>query len=926
MDQHFYFLTFISAIILALVLTPISMAFARVVGLVDKPNVRKIHFRPTPRAGGLAIIASIAGVVIPALILRDHYAGGPELHRVWLALVACGIVFIIGIVDDFFAFRRSHYKLLALLGASMLVCASGFTFNSIRFHDNYILELGPFGPLMTMLWLVGVTTAINFIDGLDGLAGGICAITAASIALLSANKDPVSAIIALSIVGSLCGFLVFNFNPAKVFMGDCGSLFLGFTLATTSLICYRNTRMTASITLPALAMGVPIFDTMLTMVRRGILQRRSLFSAERGHIHHKLMDAGAGHRNAVLILYAVTIICAFSGIAAWQVDNVVIRIFMVAIQPAILIGFFTAVGALRVSVISSAYRHNTELGKLKSRYRHTFDEMQLRFMAVRSFEAWWLEVCEALNRLDFVRLTINVINRDGTPRRLSWHKADLSGSEPTLRMSIPIRHRRSGGPMLAEIEVSATESLEMAGHRVTVFGRLMEENSLAAVPDVRKSTNNATRWSYPGAPATATSASKIVGNLKIAIVHDFLYTYAGAERVLEQMLTVFPQAQLFSLFDFVPADKRGFLAGRPVTTSFLQKMPMARSHHRHYLPLMPLAIEQLDVSEFDIVISSSYVVAKGVLTRPDQLHICYCHSPVRFAWDLQHQYLHEAGLRRGLKSVLVRIMLHYIRNWDSRSANGVDVFLTNSNFVSRRVEKVYGRPSTTLYPPVDVDGFALEKNKDDYYLTASRMVPYKRIDLIVEAFSAMPDRKLIVVGEGPDFEKIQAKAGPNVKLVGHQSAEQLVDYMRHAKGFVFAAEEDFGIVPVEAQACGTPVIAFGRGGATESVIDGVTGVFFPYQSVASLCEAVVRFEAMYHEFDPAAIRQHVERFNAVRFRTELLSFVESEWLESKKHDKLENSVAEAIDANNLTPAARLRRKLQELESGTRPQAALASAD
>ncbi len=293
---------------------------------------------------------------------------------------------------------------------------------------------------------------------------------------------------------------------------------------------------------------------------------------------------------------------------------------------------------------------------------------------------------------------------------------------------------------------------------------------------------------------------------------------------------------------------------------------------------MPLAIEQLDVSAFDIVISSSYVAAKGVLTRPDQLHVCYCHTPVRFAWDMQHQYLIETGLSSGLKSMFARAVLHYIRNWDARSANGVDVFLTNSDFVARRIEKFYRRRSTTLYPPVDVDSFALETQKEDYYLTASRMVPYKRIELIAETFTAMPDKRLIIVGEGPEFERIKSKAGPNVKLVGHQPFDRLVEYMRHARAFVFAAEEDFGIVPVEAQACGTPVIAYGRGGVTETVIAGKTGVFFNEQTIESLTDAVNRLERDYAAFDPVAIRAHAERFNAPRFREEFLKLVEDEWI------------------------------------------------
>jgi glycosyltransferase involved in cell wall biosynthesis len=767
--------------------------------------------------------------------------------------------------------------LMALFGAAAVVCY-WFPLKSISLGFGHgPVHLGAFALPVSFLWIVGVTTAVNFIDGLDGLAAGISAITAATIALVAGRGNPEVAIIALALLGSLCGFLVFNFNPAKVFMGDCGSMFLGFVLASLSLICAKRTGMTAGFTLPALALGIPILDTALTMVRRGVLQRRSLFAAERGHVHHRLIDLGIRHRDAVIILYAVTLAGAGVGLAAYFSHSPVRQTIFASFHPVVLFAFFAIVGSLRVGDIASAFRRNREIGKMTNTYRHTFDEMQLRFLAARNFESWWSAVCESLNRLDFVKLSLPLVNRDGSERIMTWDREQAASSQPTLNVSVPIRQRRVGGPLRAEVEVSAEGSLELAGRRVTVFARLMEENSLASLPESRK-TAGTSQWSFNGQTAVPRMDSMIKPGIKIAIVHDFLYTYAGAERVLEQMLHVFPEADLFSLFDFLPPEKRGFLQGRPVKSSFIQRMPLARSKHRHYLPLMPLAIEQLDVSAYDIVISSSYVAAKGILTRPDQLHVCYCHSPVRFAWDLQHQYLNETGLNSGIKSILARAILHYIRNWDARSANGVDVFLTNSDFVARRIEKFYRRRSTTLYPPVDVDSFALETQKEDYYLTVSRMVPYKRIDLIAEAFTAMPDKRLIIVGEGPDFEKIQAKAGPNVKLVGHQAFDRLVEYMRHARAFVFAAEEDFGIVPVEAQACGTPVIAYGRGGVTESVIAGQTGVFFQEQTVESLCDAVNRFEQSYASYDAVAIRAHAEKFNASRFREEFLKLVEDEWV------------------------------------------------
>lgn len=369
--------------------------------------------------------------------------------------------------------------------------------------------------------------------------------------------------------------------------------------------------------------------------------------------------------------------------------------------------------------------------------------------------------------------------------------------------------------------------------------------------------------------------------MKIAIVHDWLTVYAGAERVLEQMLACYPNADLFSVVDFLPSDKRGFIQNKPVSTSFIQRLPFAKAKYRSYLPLMPLAVEQFDLSGYDFVISSSHAVAKGVLTGPDQLHLCMCYSPIRYAWDLQHQYLKESGLDRGVKAWLAKRMLHKIRIWDTRTANGVDEFVAISRFISRRIWKVYRRESSVIYPPVDVRAFDLREEKESFYLTASRMVPYKKIDLIVGAFSAMPDKRLIVIGDGPDFAKIKAKAGPNVELLGYQSFEVLRDHMQRARAFVFAAEEDFGIAPLEAQACGTPVIAFGKGGAVETIRgldrDEPTGVFFPEQSAVAIQQAVHQFEQERDRIAPAACRANAMRFAPERFRQEFRGFVEQAW-------------------------------------------------
>jgi glycosyltransferase involved in cell wall biosynthesis len=379
-------------------------------------------------------------------------------------------------------------------------------------------------------------------------------------------------------------------------------------------------------------------------------------------------------------------------------------------------------------------------------------------------------------------------------------------------------------------------------------------------------------------PARAAAAHSSRGFGRVAVVHDWLTTFAGSERVLEQIIGIWPDADLFSVVDFLPDEDRGALLGKHATTSFIQRLPRARSAYRTYLPLMPLAIEQFDVSAYGLVISSSHAVAKGIITGPNQLHISYVHSPIRYAWDLQHQYLAEAGLSRGLKSWLARAALHYMRIWDQRTAHGVDAFVANSGFVARRIRKAYGYDSTVVYPPVNVERFQLGTNKEDFYLTASRMVPYKRVPLIVEAFAHMPDKRLIVIGDGPDFERARSIATSNVTLLGYQSNDVLVDHMQRAKAFVFAAEEDFGIAPVEAQACGSPVIAYGRGGVLETVLESDdpqirTGVFFAQQTAAGIVEAVGRFEAA-GRFEPQVCRNNALRFTAERFRAELFAVVE----------------------------------------------------
>jgi len=358
---------------------------------------------------------------------------------------------------------------------------------------------------------------------------------------------------------------------------------------------------------------------------------------------------------------------------------------------------------------------------------------------------------------------------------------------------------------------------------------------------------------------------------KIAIIHDWLVTNAGAEKVLKAILEIFPQADVFSLVDLLnDKDRKEILNGKFAKTSFIQKLPFARKHFRNYLPLFPKAIESFDLNEYDLIISSSWAFAKGVKKNKNQLHICYCHTPIRYAWDLYDEY--TSNLKQP-KKFLVQKTLQYIRKWDIDTAQRVDFFIANSSFVKERIERIYERDAKVIYPPVNIEKFTLCTQKEDFYLTASRLVPYKKSSLIVKAFNEMPDKKLVVIGNGEDLAYIRTIAKKNVTVLGYQEDEVLVDYMQRAKAFVFAAIEDFGITPVEAQACGTPVICLGKGGTAESVIDGVTGVHFYKQTVEAINDAVEKFEKIYKNFNLELIRKHSYKFSKSRFEEEFKTYI-----------------------------------------------------
>lgn len=371
-------------------------------------------------------------------------------------------------------------------------------------------------------------------------------------------------------------------------------------------------------------------------------------------------------------------------------------------------------------------------------------------------------------------------------------------------------------------------------------------------------------------------------NMKIAIIQEWLVTVGGSDKVTKAILDVFPDADVYTLVAKREICEELGIPWERVHTSFIQNLPLAKKKHRAYLPLFPFAVEQFDLRGYDVVISSSHCVAKGVLTKADQLHICYCHSPIRYVWDMYNEYLEESHLLKGVKSWLVRYLLHRIRKWDAITGMRVDHFISNSNYVGQRIKETYRREATTIHPNIDISNFELCEEKQDYYLTSSRLVAYKKIDTVIQAFNQMPDKQLVVIGGGPNLEAYRKLAGANVTVMGYQPFEVLKEKMQHAKAFVFAADEDFGMIPIEAQSCGTPVIAYGHGGSLETVNEGKTGLFFSSQTPESIMEAVEQFEAMgKNPFDYKECRRWAEHFSEERFKREIKDFVEKKYNEFK---------------------------------------------
>jgi len=352
---------------------------------------------------------------------------------------------------------------------------------------------------------------------------------------------------------------------------------------------------------------------------------------------------------------------------------------------------------------------------------------------------------------------------------------------------------------------------------------------------------------------------------RVAIVHDWLNGMRGGEKALEAILELFPKADIFTLL--LEREKiSAAISSKKITTSFIQNIPLAKSKYRHLLPLFPMAVERFDLSGYDLVISTSHCVAKGVRAPREALHICYCFSPMRYVWVFQEEYF---GKNR-LKSIFLSPFMAALRSWDTRSCERVDHFVAISRTVADRIVRFYGRESEVIFPPVDTDFFVPGEKEKGFFLVVSALVPYKRIDLAVRAFNELK-LPLAIIGDGPEYSKLKKMAGKTISFRGWVSNEEVREAYQSCHALVFPGLEDFGLTPIEAQACGSPVIAFGRGGVTESVRDGVTGTFFRERTVASLKAAVTSFRPM--RFDPAAARRNSLRFGREVFKKRLAEYI-----------------------------------------------------
>ncbi len=474
-----YLVVYSAATLISILITPLIIRLAQYKGIMDRPNVRKIHVSAIPRIGGVAIFFSMFAAILPVLALNNRISEAFwDIQPQFLALFAAsGIVFLVGLIDDVYDLG-AWVKLGAQIVAAIVVCAWGNRMDEFEITKNFTLELGWVSWPLTILWIVGITNAVNLIDGLDGLAAGLSVITCGVITVFAIRLElVVLAVIMLALLGSLTGFLVFNFNPAKIFMGDCGSMFLGFILASSSVMCVAKTATLVGLALAVLALGIPIFDTLFSMLRRA-MERRSLFAPDQNHIHHRLLQMGFGQRRSVMVIYLMAIVISGLGLYMTEMKGptpVIVFIF----ATALLVHLFRTVGAVRLGDSFFILRRNMAIARDAKEERRTFEHLQLSIRRAKSFGEWWQAICLAAEKMDFTRISLGLTKRNGTLETLVWQSNDAEGTRTkVLQMNVPVCDRRSESGVELEVKVRINGSLESAGRRAALFTRLMDEYSL----------------------------------------------------------------------------------------------------------------------------------------------------------------------------------------------------------------------------------------------------------------------------------------------------------------------------------------------------------------------------------------------------------------------------------------------------------------
>lgn len=482
-----YEIVLLGAMFVAILATPAATYLAKRLGLVDAPGLRKVHVCAIPRIGGSAILFAMLALTVPVLCLDNLIGLNFRQNSSQLLAIFIGglMMFAIGLIDDIRGLK-ARVKLMGQVSAALLICMSGLRIENITLPGVFTIELGLLAWPLTVLWIVGLTNSLNLIDGMDGLAGGISAIVAVTLAIFALNNGlRVQGTLMLALGGALIGFLFLNFNPARIFMGDCGSLMIGFLIATISISSSVKTESSVALAITLLAMGVPVFDTLFSMLRR-TMQRRGIFSPDRGHIHHRLLAMGLKQHQVALLIYAVTIIASALGLSMMFLGNKeVLFVFLISLVMLVLV--FRMAGAVRLKETVIAWRRNTSIANQFRKQQQDFDTVQLLLCEARTFDQWWAALCRAAKDLQFVRLSLNLVNRDGTSRTLLWHANEDVPVSERVTLAVPVQQRRSGGPLRAEVDIFIGGSVESAGRRMSLFGRLVDEHSLAKLPLIQKS-------------------------------------------------------------------------------------------------------------------------------------------------------------------------------------------------------------------------------------------------------------------------------------------------------------------------------------------------------------------------------------------------------------------------------------------------------